>query len=195
MSDDAQYGNKCNCYVYAAKCWQNKVGQIKVAPDAVPQQGAVGAKEEKLKDGVIADANADNNKTVMHLGTFTTPFNDLVVPDALANEYLICMLTNKNGFHFMRRQKKKKFGTPCWKWKSGNGGKVERNAFTPSGNSVSVTNANLKQFILSTTDDTIAKDKLLVKGTPLLGNVQRIDFFSVPQDGFKVYRRENWYTA
>ncbi|HEX5127440.1 MAG TPA: hypothetical protein VFW00_11920, partial [Rhodocyclaceae bacterium] len=107
------------------------------------------------------------------VGGLTT--ND--IPAAQANWYLIAMLVKADGYHFVRRQRKSAFGEPFWKWKQGNGGEEERNAYDPGTNSwVDVTNARFPELV---------KGQLRADMPGYAGWV-RLAFFEVHNDGFVV---------
>lgn len=163
-----------NCYGYAAKCAQpiNSFKGGTAKPGGQSYEGDLNDYAKRLKLGVLSDGG-DN---VIYLST--TDVNSLVtanIPGVGDGWYLIALLVKPGGFHFVRRQGKNLFGEPFWKWKQGNGGKVERNA-NGGGAWVRVTNGNFPNLV---------KGEFLVN-PPGYKDWGKIYFFKVANDGFKV---------
>lgn len=172
MADrDARFfSDIANCYAFAVKCSSPEgVGQAR--PGGAKTAGDLQTYAEALKDGVLSDGG---NK-VKFIGSYSIQ-NVPNIPEASADWYLIAMLVNKNGFHFVRRQRKKFSGQPFWKWKEGNKGMEERNAFDVAAKSyIRITDAQLPSLLKGGYVTDVAGWKF-----------DTLYFFEVHKDGFTV---------
>ena len=174
--DKEFFSNVANCYAFAAKCATPTNGSAgkQARPGGHSSTGNAGTDAVAFAAGVVTDGGARVNQ----LGSFSV--NAFVVgniPQARADWYLIAMLVKSDGFHFVRRQRKSACGTPFWKWKQGNPGLVERNAFDPNTNDwIRVTDAQFARLV---------KNQLGTDG-PGYGGWELIYFFEVQKAGFTV---------
>lgn len=151
MNVDTEFFSKvANCYAYAVKCAEPVNAKTGLArPGLHKYSGDADREHQNFTAGVLADGGPKVNALG---GRISVPaFVPANVPQPRADWYLIGLLVKANGFHFMRRQRKSAFGTPFWKWKQGNGGLVERNAYDPvAGDYVRITDALLGPLIQGT---------------------------------------------
>ncbi len=174
--DKEFFSNLANCYAFATKCTTptNALATRQARPGGHDSTGVTATDAANFVAGVLADGGAQVNA----LGNFSV--NAFVVgniPQARADWYLIVMLVKSSGFHFVRRQRKSAFGSPYWKWKQGNPGLVERNAFDATANDwIRVTDAEFARLV---------KGQLVTDG-PGYGGWELIYFFEVQKAGFTV---------
>ena len=169
------FSNEANCYAYAVKCKQ----PINCAKGQARPGGAVpGADAGKFLEALQAGVLADGGAKVAQLAEFSVnALTTTQIPAPRAGWYLIAMLTNAVGFHFVRRQLKHLGGEPHWKWKQGNKGMVELNAYDHKAKDwVRVTNANFPSLV---------KGGMGTDGPGYAGWVT-VTFFEVHKDGFTV---------
>ncbi|OUS30866.1 hypothetical protein A9Q99_04985 [Gammaproteobacteria bacterium 45_16_T64] len=176
--DEQDFSQTANCYGYAAKCAvPNNSSAGTAKPGGVTFGGDLGGYCTALKAGVIADGAGKATYLSDYAVNTITAAN---IPSASsANKYLIAMLVQKSGFHFVRRQRKHDMpGDPFWKWKQGNGGKVERNAYNLAATTFErITDAKFPDLI---------RGKLILADSPGYNGWERVFFFEVDQEGFKV---------
>lgn len=174
--DTEFFSNSANCYGYAAKCAQptNHLGGGQARPGGATPQANTAAYLTALQQGVLADAGT----RARQLGQFSVAsLSSGQIPVPTAGWYLVAMLNHATGFHFVRRQASRLAGEPFWKWKQGNPGLVERNAFDPDANKyVRVTNANFPKLIRNG----------MVTEAPGYNGWQTITFFECHPAGFTV---------
>jgi hypothetical protein len=174
MAGDTRFFSiTANCYAFAVKRQTTKYGIKTATPNGVNVADGQTTEQyyEALKNGVLADGG----QKVKFLSQFSVQaVTSADIPTARTDWYLIAMLVNKFGFHFLRRQRKKAIGTPFWKWKEGNTGLEERDAYEMSS----------KKYI-RVTDERFPE---LVKGTlvGLRGSYDKLFFFEVDQSGFNI---------
>jgi hypothetical protein len=116
----ALWSHKHNCYAYAMKCQEPKgLGQIawtgKLAKKRIGQD---------YPQGVIEDGLAQNVRVVNLNKTLPTP----VPPPLSDGSYLVAMVSNGNGFHFLRRRE----STGLWTHKNGGGSPVDTHFYDRS---------------------------------------------------------------
>jgi len=176
-ADKQYFSDIANCYGYAVKC----ASPVNALEGGQAKPGGVTPLDSKLryyntlKDGVIRDGGSK----VKFLSDYdVSSLSAANVPSVNSSEYyLIAMLVKADGFHFVRRQRKRAMGTPFWKWKQGNGGKVERNAYDLNGKSwVRVTDTRFPDLVKGA----------LLTDAPGYDGWDRIYFFQVKTEGFKV---------
>jgi len=174
MAGDTRFfSTTANCYAFAVKRKTTRYGIQTATPNGVNVAEGQTTEQyyEALKNGVLADGG----QKVKFLRQFSVQaVTSADIPTARTDWYLIAMLVNKFGFHFLRRQRKKAIGTPFWKWKEGNTGSEERDAYEMSS----------KKYI-RVTDERFPE---LVKGTlvGLRGSYDKLFFFEVDQSGFDI---------
>lgn len=138
------FSNAANCYAHAVKRTQpTNGGGLR---QAIPGGELPGDNYyTRLSDAVGTDGGA----SVKSLGRFAVAsLTTAQIPVPSANHYLIGMLVKEVGFHFIRREIKHFAGRRSWKWKQGNLGVVELNAYSAKSKSyVRVTNLNLPDLI------------------------------------------------
>ncbi|MCB1917043.1 MAG: hypothetical protein KDG52_15170 [Rhodocyclaceae bacterium] len=174
--DTEFFSNRANCYGYAAKCADplNGEGGGQARPGGATPQSNAAAYLAALQQGVLADAGT----RARQIGQFSVAaLSSDQIPVPAAGWYLVAMLTHDTGFHFVRRQLSRFAGDPFWKWKQGNPGMVERNAFEPDAKRyVRVTNANFPKLIRGG----------MVTEAPGYTGWQTVTFFEVHPAGFTV---------
>src|SRR5262249_34287543 len=103
------FSNFANCYAFAAKCANptNASAQRHARPGGRASTGVLNADAPAFANGVIADGG----NRVNALGHFSVnAFVVANIPQSRAEWYLIAMLVNKDGFHFVRRQRRRLSG-------------------------------------------------------------------------------------
>lgn len=130
-----------NCYAYACKCDNPNVGnpprQAKPGVHggaATVNNGDVG----QLTAGITADGG---------VGLAGDPLN---IPNPPAHHYLIAMLTNAHGFHFLCRDE----FTKRWSWKDANLGTIKFNVLhLPSDHYRYVNDTILNDILVANRND------------------------------------------
>lgn len=160
-TSSGDWGCKQNCYVYAMS---DRRGVD--ARNARP--GRISGKETNLDtefaDGVIADA-LKAGKTVVKLPNAVDN-----IPGLMGSHYLVAMLANRYGYHFMRRND---HINGLWTHKNGGQGDVETCYYEP----------DLEKPV-AITDEVANK---LLKNPALIGCSMTFNcYFKVPRGGFPV---------
>lgn len=139
--EEYQWGTHANCYAYACSCPNPQVGGV-AARTSVPGTvgGAIVANNGNAGQ-LIAGMLADGGVLVQQLGG-----NPAALPVVPANSYLVAMLTNAGGFHFLRRDEL----TRRWSWKDGNHGSVKLNTLHhPTNHYVYINDGNLNDILVA----------------------------------------------
>lgn len=172
--DTQFFSNTANCYGYAVKCAAPGGSGGQAVPGGEKPGSDVSDYGRRLRDGVLSDGGAKVNL----LGESTVQtITAATIPVPRADWYLIALLVKADGFHFVRRQLKKFSGSPHWKWKQGNGGVVETNAYdTAAKDWIRVTNDRFPDLVNGT----------LRTDMPGYNGWGKIYFFEVHKDGFDV---------
>jgi hypothetical protein len=133
------WGTNANCYAYACNCKTPKIGIFGAALPGGYAGDAVTKKQNQTSDeyyarlvfGIRQDAHKNGVKHVQVSRTVTQlPFE--------GSGYIIAMLVQPTGFHFLRRDRFKK----TWTEKNGNEGEVEGKIYNNySETSVEMTDA------------------------------------------------------
>ncbi|MCB1957537.1 MAG: hypothetical protein KDG55_17790 [Rhodocyclaceae bacterium] len=173
--DTEFFSSTANCYGYAAKC--AAPGGSGTACPAGEKPGSDAADyARRLRDGVLADGGA---KVKLLLETTAQTVTAGTIPTPRADWYLIALLVKAEGFHFVRRQLSHFGGEPFWKWKQGNGGVVERNAYDGGAKKwIRVTNAEFPRLVRGD----------LMTDMPGYRGWNQLYFFEVAKSGFDVTR-------
>jgi hypothetical protein len=136
---EEDWGTYANCYAYAANCSKPARGdQGGAVPGGAKGKPALTGLAD-LKDyerALIAGAAADG--FVQREGAPAAP------PAPNANHYLVALIANKLGFHWLRRDSV----TDRWSWKDGNGQTVKYNIFdVRQKRFVYISNTNLDDLL------------------------------------------------
>ena len=165
--EEYNWGANANCYAYACGCANPAVG----APPRTARPGVAGG-AAVVNNGNVGQLNAgvlaDGGLLVQQLAG-----NPAALPLVPANSYLVAMLTNAGGFHFMRRDET----TRRWSWKDANHGSVKLNVLHfPSDHYVYINDANLNDILVANRGNYVwAYNQMTFQG-----------FFAVANAGFAV---------
>lgn len=167
------WGKHANCYAYAMDCMEPDDGQKGGAkPGAFHDDPAQPFGEKRIREyseALIKGAVLDGATPVE--GSINAP------PAPEEGSYLIALICNGTGFHWMRRDET----TRTWSWKDGNGDTVKHNIYEMGeGSFVPIQDG---------TEHTLAtllngKEKTYVGWR--YGHMRFVSFFRVPNDGCKV---------
>lgn len=175
--DQEVFSALANCYGYAVKCKTpiNSHNGGQAVPAGEKYSGNLDNYCQRLKQGILSDGG---NKVSFLSEASVNTLQTANIPTPRSGWYLIALLVKKDGFHFVRRQLKHLGGEPFWKWKQGNPGKVERNAydFGTAKAWVRVTNANFPELIKGS----------LLTDVPGYKGWDKVYFFEVDKSGFNV---------
>jgi hypothetical protein len=171
------FSDHANCYAYAMKCQDpinHHIGGM-AKPNGEVYTGDLDNYCNRLQAGVLADGGANVN--LLRGPLDVVGFISGNIPAPRADWYLVAMLVNNVGFHFVRRQRRRFLRAPFWKWKQGNGGVIERNARLKNRDQwVRITNARFPDLITG---------QLITNGPGYAGWL-KLYFFEVHYDGFQV---------
>lgn len=131
------WGTMANCYAYAANCSNPARGANGGAVPGGATGHAVLPGVANYAQLLVAAAVADG--FVQRAGAPAVP------PAPAANRYLVALIANQNGFHWLRRDSV----TDRWSWKDGNGDTVKYNILHVAQNRfVYIKNDNLDDLLI-----------------------------------------------
>lgn len=166
-SEEYNWGANANCYAFACNCANPAVGN----PPRQARPGVISGVPPADNSNVIqltAGILADGGVHVQALAG-----NPLLIPNPPANSYLIAMLTNAGGFHFIRRDEH----TKRWSWKDANHGTVKLNIMHfPNNQFVYVNDGNLNDILVANRGNYVWAYNTMVFRS----------FFAVTNNGFPV---------
>ncbi|MFL6632563.1 MAG: hypothetical protein ACJ8HJ_09660 [Massilia sp.] len=138
--EEYNWGANANCYAFACNSAAPAVGH----PPRTARPGVAGGQPVQNNGNVVqlvAGVLADGGHLVQRLGG-----DPSALPIVPANSYLVAMLTNAGGFHFMKRDEL----TRRWSWKDANHGSVKLNVMHfPTDHYVYVNDANLNDILVT----------------------------------------------
>jgi len=167
LEKDSHWSSTANCYAYACDR-KNPVNGANGGALPGASAGAPVLPGPNYVDRLIAGAVADGLTRLMGAG----PGN----PPAVHAGYLVAMVNNGNGFHWIRHDPT----LDRWSWKDGNGGDVNYNIMqVPGMNYVYVKNSMLNELLVT------AKNSFFWT----YQSMTFTSFFSVPDSGLDVQGR------
>lgn len=142
--EELPWGVNANCYAYACNDPNPDVGIPPMQAGPGINSGCPPSCDAEVA-GLIAGIIADSGGRASLLGG--DPSN---IPTPPENTYLVALLTNSVGFHFMKRDEV----TQRWSWKDANHGTVKLNVMhIPTRQYVYVNNSNLNDMLVMHKND------------------------------------------